>query len=857
MKARVYLAALALLTTSGGCSKAEPSNEVPVANTPAAFQVDPASQVTLDGSLSHDPDGTLVSYRWTQLSGAPIVTLTAAASATASFTAPTLRNEAHLVFRLTVTDNKGASSTATVVVTVLPAPSPTAVAPENFSVMEGDNVSLDGSGSFAPNTIVSFRWRQTAGQSVVISNADAAIASFVAPEVARDQTTVLGFSLTVTDNNTFDDVATLMVTITDTPPVVLTGRVTFDRVPHNSVGALDYAATERAAVRGARIELLDADTSAILASTSSDADGNYELLAPVASRCNLRVKAEMSRSSPGPSWYFRVVDNTSNDALYTMDSGIIVVSSTPLSHDIHAASGWGGAGYNEARVAAPFAILDAVYQAVQKVVAVEADAQFPDLDLHWSVNNVIARDTDSDRCRSYASGMLGTSFYTANPDCPGIYIVGAADSDTDEYDSHIIVHEWGHYFEDEFSRSDSIGGSHGTGDKLDLRLAMGEGWGTALSGIVTDNPLYQDAFGSGQSRGFEIDIEANPPLGPSSGWFSEDSLQSLIYDFYDARDDGADRVQLGFAPIYSVMRNGQRQTTALTSIFSFASHLKLEAPSRSAAIDALLSSQGIVANDEFGTGESNDGGDPVNLPVFKPLNVGGTGVEVCSSAANGEFNKLGNSQFIRLHAAASKTHTFSATGMGGDTPVLYVYRQGLFEFARSGVGSSQEFLTAGDYVIEVAEEQNIDLDEQTSRDACTTVTVHKPGAPISMRYEILSGAPEVGKAIDIQMQFESKSESAISATLSSVGEFALLSNQKTWKGDLTRRNDNAPRVKVVPKKTGLHFVHLMASIDVGGKLRARPFAIAVRVGNAPIKFDPVGRILRDARGERLVVQAAQ
>jgi hypothetical protein len=33
-------------------------------------------------------------------------------------------------------------------------------------------------------------------------------------------------------------------------------------------------------------------------------------------------------------------------------------------------------------------------------------------------------------------------------------------SHTDEYDDHVIIHEWGYCFEDKFSRSDSIGGNH-------------------------------------------------------------------------------------------------------------------------------------------------------------------------------------------------------------------------------------------------------------------------------------------------------------------------------------------------------------------------------------------------------------
>ena len=40
----------------------------------------------------------------------------------------------------------------------------------------------------------------------------------------------------------------------------------------------------------------------------------------------------------------------------------------------------------------------------------------------------------------------------------GIYVLGAADNDTDEYDQHIVAHEFQHFLEDQVSRSDTPGG---------------------------------------------------------------------------------------------------------------------------------------------------------------------------------------------------------------------------------------------------------------------------------------------------------------------------------------------------------------------------------------------------------------
>ena len=74
--------------------------------------------VTLDGSKSIGSDG-MISYLWEQEPGGTRVPLTNAATATATFTAPTVDSAGEtLTFELTVTDNDGLSSSDTVRVTV-------------------------------------------------------------------------------------------------------------------------------------------------------------------------------------------------------------------------------------------------------------------------------------------------------------------------------------------------------------------------------------------------------------------------------------------------------------------------------------------------------------------------------------------------------------------------------------------------------------------------------------------------------------------------------------------------------------------------------------------------------------------
>ena len=116
----------------------------------------------------------------------------------------------------------------------------------------------------------------------------------------------------------------------------------------------------------------------------------------------------------------------------------------------------------------------------------------------------------------------------------GIFLLGAANQDTDEYDRHVIAHEFGHYLEHHFSRSDSIGGPHALTDQLDMRVAFGEAWGSAFAAMATGQPVYVDTHSAGQAHAFSFDLEQSPSrVNPNPGWFNEESLQALIFDLYD------------------------------------------------------------------------------------------------------------------------------------------------------------------------------------------------------------------------------------------------------------------------------------------------------------------------------------
>ncbi|TWX63428.1 DUF1566 domain-containing protein [Colwellia demingiae] len=95
-----------------------PENIVPSVNAGVDQTVDKKTAVSLSGSAV-DSDGTIVSYAWTQTAGTT-VTLTNATTESTSFTSPDVTLLATLSFTLTVTDNRGGSSSDSINIKVLP-----------------------------------------------------------------------------------------------------------------------------------------------------------------------------------------------------------------------------------------------------------------------------------------------------------------------------------------------------------------------------------------------------------------------------------------------------------------------------------------------------------------------------------------------------------------------------------------------------------------------------------------------------------------------------------------------------------------------------------------------------------------
>ena len=85
-----------------------PPNQPPVADAGIDKVRNENVLIALDGSSSYDPDGSIVSYNWTQTAG-PTVVINTPDQAVASFTTPEVSSDTQMYFQLTVVDNGGAT----------------------------------------------------------------------------------------------------------------------------------------------------------------------------------------------------------------------------------------------------------------------------------------------------------------------------------------------------------------------------------------------------------------------------------------------------------------------------------------------------------------------------------------------------------------------------------------------------------------------------------------------------------------------------------------------------------------------------------------------------------------------------
>jgi hypothetical protein len=474
-------------------------------------------------------------------------------------------------------------------------------------------------------------------------------------------------------------------------------------------------------------------TTPALATTTTNANGEYTLAIASNTSMQILVVAEMVRGGASPTWNVRVADGaTVATPTYTYTDGVTFNSSAGTARDVAIPTGINSSGTaTGARASGPFAALDTIYQGIQTILAVEPTANFPALLVDWG------------------SQASGTFFDSDSPQ--RIALLADLSGDTDEFDQHVVAHEFGHYIEQNFSRADNIGGAHGLGDKLDPRVAFGEGFGYAFAAIVLNDPVARDSSRQGTTlTSGSFNLESNPtttpagasPAGNFGCWCSESSVWAILWDLYDTANDGADTVSIGFAPMWAVLTGEQRTTPAYTTVFSFLAALKAgRSAGELAAMNTLVAAQNIRFSDidAFATTETFVPVPPFVqnidvLPLYTTVTAGGGPVIVRSVDDAGRQNALGARRFLRFTPAATGTRTLTVTTSNPDPnadPDFFLQRAGSYIMfgqnppPQPETGTSPSLTGGTTYVLDVYDCANgCDAEEGTPGNYNVTVTIN-------------------------------------------------------------------------------------------------------------------------------------
>ncbi len=208
-------------------------NEPPVADAGADQMGVAAGTITLDGSASYDPENDPITFQWAQLSG-NTVSLSGANTARATFTAAAGQT---YVFRLTVTDDKGASSKARVTVSTAAAPpvkivrftaNPPVIEAGGtttlvWEVLNASEVTISGVGSVDAGAGAStVTLNQTTMYTLTAKNAVSEVNETITVVVQRPEVRVLRF-LATPANITAGEVATLAWETENATSVTISG----------------------------------------------------------------------------------------------------------------------------------------------------------------------------------------------------------------------------------------------------------------------------------------------------------------------------------------------------------------------------------------------------------------------------------------------------------------------------------------------------------------------------------------------------------------------------------------------------------------------------------------------------------
>lgn len=264
-------------------------------------------------------------------------------------------------------------------------------------------------------------------------------------------------------------------------------------------------------VRLARVQVLDNQTGAALATSSTAQDGTISISVVGTGTKNIVVRC-FTRCDAFGSNRLRVT--TTGGSQYTVSSAVF--TNWNLANDLDIGTVTAQKVLSGSNQGGPFNILDQMVAGIEYVKSAGASNPTSNLRGNWPAGS-----------GSFASG---TTFNMA---------------DDDGFDDMVVLHEFGHVIHNHYSDSDSPGGSHGFQQSdQDPRLSYGEGWASFFAGAVRqhqgifDPAFYMDCQGQGQtglgSVQLRMRMENGTPFTSSAGGEADEgAVFCALWDLVD------------------------------------------------------------------------------------------------------------------------------------------------------------------------------------------------------------------------------------------------------------------------------------------------------------------------------------
>ncbi|GEM_PF-5594684 len=396
-----------------------------------------------------------------------------------------------------------------------------------------------------------------------------------------------------------------------------------------------FTGTAPRAVREADVEVFDVNTMAVLASGATDQTGAFSIVVPDAATRTVGVRV-LASTTETPTLDFSVYDDfIGGDPIYSYtDSGANGLNhgpttnvdfgtmTMPASIGTVATTDWSSQVFN---------VLDLSIRIADWIASVDGARPAVGMSTGWNPTQ----------------GRGGSS-YSGSSNNMNL-------SDDDGYDDPNILHELGHYVEDEFGRSRNTGGSHSiSDDDQDPRLAWSEGFATYVSAAtlkfhslpLPNIYIDRDSFGTSGGGGFGYNFESTQ----NGGGTNEGAVQAALWDLIDdsatadttpgVDDDGASGFENEIWEVLEEMRNQQLPFTSMEDFWDLWRELGLGSES---TVQAAFASHRIY----------------YQVDSFEPNNTPETATPLTSSYKQNHFYKSGSE-------AAGDEDWFSFSAVSGN-----------------------------------------------------------------------------------------------------------------------------------------------------------------------------------------------